>query len=134
MIFYWVALRSQTSTILKTFQQFIWKFPVFLSVSMGMSLHNGIAVFEGYIGRKSPFIRTPKFNLKESGDKWHGNKYLASSVNAVTVFEGLLFLYFLSGVVMCYIFGNIGMLPLFITLTFGFGYVFFYSIFHSTKG
>ncbi len=133
MIFYWVSLRSLSDGFLKTFRNFIWKFPAFLSVSMGMSLHNGIAVLEGYIGKKSPFIRTPKFNIKEAKDKWYGNKYLASSVSAITVLEGFLFFYFIGGIVLSFHYESYAMLPLFIMLTFGFGYVFYYSIFHSLK-
>ena len=30
---------------------------------MGFSVHNSIAVLEGHLGKKSAFIRTPKFNL-----------------------------------------------------------------------
>ncbi|HFC00630.1 MAG TPA: glycosyltransferase [Phaeodactylibacter sp.] len=133
MIFYWVSMRNQYPNFLRALMQFFWKFPVFLSVSMGMSLHNGIAVMEGYIGRKSPFIRTPKFNLKKSSDKWYGNKYLSSSINAVTFLEGLLVLYFLSGIWLSFRYQNFAMLPFFVMLSFGFGYVFFYSIFHSSK-
>lgn len=133
MIFYWVSLRNQYPNLLKRLSSFVWKFPVFLSLSMGMSLHNGIAVFEGYIGRKSPFIRTPKFNLTSTKDKWKGNKYLASSISVITLLEGLLCLYFLAGVFLSFQYQSYGMLPLFIMLTFGFGYVFFYSIFHSRQ-
>ena len=133
MIFYWVSLRRLSDGFSKTFKTFVWKFPAFLSVSMGMSLHNGIAVLEGYIGKKSPFIRTPKFNIKDTTDKWQGNKYLASSVSVITVLEGLLFLYFLSGIGLSFYYQSFSMLPLFLMLTFGFGYVFYYSIFHSMK-
>ncbi len=37
-------------------------FPIVLVTSMGLCLHNSIAVFEGFLGKKSDFIRTPKFN------------------------------------------------------------------------
>ncbi|MFK7773886.1 MAG: cellulose synthase family protein [Saprospiraceae bacterium] len=133
LIFYWVALRSLKTNFLTTLKQFIWKFPLFLSVSMGMSLHNGIAVMEGYLGKKSPFVRTPKFNLEKSSDKWHGNKYLASSIGGVTILEGVLFIYFLGGIALSFHYGSFALLPFFLMLSFGFGYVFFYSIFHSSK-
>lgn len=131
LIFYWVSLRSLKTNFLTTFKQFIWKFPLFLSVSMGMSLHNGIAVMEGYLGKKSPFVRTPKFNLEKSSDKWYGNKYLASSIGGVTILEGILFIYFLGGIALSFHYDSFALLPLFLMLSFGFGYVFFYSIFHS---
>ena len=133
LIFYWVAQRSLKNNLLTTLKQFIWKFPLFLAVSMGMSLHNGIAVMEGYLGKKSPFVRTPKFNLEKLSDKWYGNKYLASSIGGVTILEGVLFIYFLGGIALSFYYNSFCLLPLFFILSFGFGYVFFYSIFHSSK-
>ncbi len=40
--------------------RFILIFPVFLATSMAMSLHNSRACLEGWIGVRSPFVRTPK--------------------------------------------------------------------------
>jgi cellulose synthase/poly-beta-1,6-N-acetylglucosamine synthase-like glycosyltransferase len=74
-IYYFVSLSSGYKNKGKAFVHFIFLFPLFLSVSMGLSLHNAIAVIEGYMGKKSPFIRTPKFNLLESKDTWQKNKY-----------------------------------------------------------
>jgi cellulose synthase/poly-beta-1,6-N-acetylglucosamine synthase-like glycosyltransferase len=34
--------------------------PLFLSLSTGLSLHNSVAVVEGWLGVQSPFVRTPK--------------------------------------------------------------------------
>jgi cellulose synthase/poly-beta-1,6-N-acetylglucosamine synthase-like glycosyltransferase len=42
--------------------QTIIMFPLVLITSMGLSLHNSIAVLEGWAGIKTDFIRTPKFN------------------------------------------------------------------------
>ena len=58
-----------------------------------------IDVGEGYIGKKSPFIRTPKFNLtnKEGGEKWKGNKYNKINLNWINVVEILLTCYFIFG-------------------------------------
>jgi cellulose synthase/poly-beta-1,6-N-acetylglucosamine synthase-like glycosyltransferase len=40
--------------------KFISFFPVFLAVSMAIALHNSLAVIQGWMGRKSAFVRTPK--------------------------------------------------------------------------
>lgn len=37
-----------------------WEFPLLLVFSVGLSLHNGLAVLDGWRGRPSPFVRTPK--------------------------------------------------------------------------
>ena len=129
-IYYWVAF-SRTNPEKATFGRFLVKFPMFLSVSMGLSLHNAIAVVEGYIGRKTPFIRTPKFNIKQSGDQWKGNKYLTSSLNLLTLLEGFLALYFLIGILIGAWLNDFGLLPFHLMLALGFGLVFYYSVNHS---
>ena len=131
MIFYWVAFSRRNETNRMPWLTFITKFPMFLSVSMGLSLHNAIAVVEGYMGRKTPFIRTPKFNIKDRKDKWTGNKYVGSSLNLLTILEGVLSLYFFVGIVLAFVLGDFGLLPFHIMLCLGFGMVFYYSVYHS---
>lgn len=103
-------------------------FPAFLSVSMGLSLHNGIAVIEGYFGKKTPFIRTPKFNLNKNSDTWEGNKYLRTQLNWLNVLELLLAVYFAFGVFKGIQIMDFGLLPFHIMLSLGFLTVFYYSL------
>ncbi len=126
--FYWT---SATQRMNMSLLSFIAKFPLFLSVSMGFALHNSIALYEGYVGKKIPFIRTPKFNITSRKDKWKGNRYLVSGINGISMFEGLLVLYFLAGIYFDLYFRNYGLLPFHIMLILGFGYVFYYSVLHS---
>ena len=132
-VYYFVSLSSDYKNKAKAFFHFIFLFPLFLSVSMGLSLHNAIAVIEGYIGKKSPFIRTPKFNIIENKDVWKKNKYLVSSVSMLTVLEFLLTLYFLFGIYSAFYYNDFVLIPFHIMLFLGFGYVTFYSLFHSRK-
>ena len=104
---------------------------MFLSISMGMSLHNTVAVIEGYIGKKTPFIRTPKFAIGKTGGNWSTNKYRSLKVSPLAFVEGLLTVYFVFGIVLAFKLGDYGMLPFHLMLTLGFGYVFFYSVKHS---
>ncbi len=123
--FYWTAtIQKPGSSILS----FLKKFPLFLSVSMGFALNNSIALFEGYIGKKIPFIRTPKFNITGNKGRWQGNKYLISGINGTTIFEGLFMFYCLAGIYFDFYFHNYGMLLFHSMLASGFGYVFYYSI------
>jgi len=110
--------------------KFILIFPVFLALSMGLSLHNSVAVIQGYLGRKSAFIRTPKFDIKGISDSFKKEKYQAKKVSAVTVMEGLLSIYFLAGVAAAFYVGNHTFLMLHILLTFGYGATFFYTLKH----
>jgi cellulose synthase/poly-beta-1,6-N-acetylglucosamine synthase-like glycosyltransferase len=103
-------------------------FPMFLSVSMGLSLHNGLAVLEGYFGRKTPFIRTPKFNLNNKKGEWINNKYLRTKLSLVNIFELLLAIYFAFGVMKGLQFNDYGLLPFHIMLSVGFLTVFYFSL------
>lgn len=111
--------------------KFVLLFPIFLSLSMGLSLHNTIAVIQGYIGKKSAFIRTPKFNIMGLNDSFKKKKYLSAKISWTTFFEGLLAIYFTFAVyyslqvdykVHFFIYHTM--------LAFGFGYIFVHSIRH----
>jgi cellulose synthase/poly-beta-1,6-N-acetylglucosamine synthase-like glycosyltransferase len=67
--------------------RFIWELPLFLSVSMGLALHNAQAVWEGLSGIKSPFVRTPKYNLSADKFGWRNNVYHATQVPVTTYLE-----------------------------------------------
>lgn len=73
-----------------TLAEFFLFFPIFLTLSMGLSYHNGIAVAQGWMGIKTAFIRTPKFNVRSKTDLWRSNKYLASRIPAVVWIEAIL--------------------------------------------
>jgi hypothetical protein len=131
--FYWTALYQQNHSAWRTTKRFIPEFFLFLSVSMGLSLHNSVAVLEGYLGKKSPFIRTPKYNLVQPRDSWKKHAYLMPSINPVTILEGLLMLYFGYGIFVAFQLHDYGLLPFHIMLVLGFGLVFVYSLFHNKR-
>ncbi len=111
---------------------FFIRFPMFLSVSMGLSLHNAIAVLEGYLGIKSPFVRTPKFAITENSGSWAEKKeYLKSTFNSLTIFEILMGVYALFGIYSAFKLNDFGLLPFHCMLAVGFSYVAFYSYKHS---
>lgn len=130
-VLYWVSSANSRGSKLKSAWYFMRTFPVFLSVMMGLSLHNAIAVLEGYFGKKTPFVRTPKFNIVSNSDAWESNGYITRKINALTISEGLLSLYFLFAVLAAFYIKDYGLLPFHIMLTFGFATVFYYSVFQS---
>jgi cellulose synthase/poly-beta-1,6-N-acetylglucosamine synthase-like glycosyltransferase len=111
--------------------RFILLFPFFLSIFLGLALHNGIAVIEGYLGYKTPFVRTPKFNLRTSKDSWEKNAYVLQGITAVTAMEGLLVVYYLGGLTMCISRGDILSVPFMTMLVLGYAMIFFYTIGHA---
>ena len=110
-----------------------WYFPLYSSLMMGLSLHNAIAVIEGYIGRKTPFVRTPKFNVTMAKDSWDANKYVSRRLGWLTIAEGLLVLYFLGGLALAFYIQDFRMFALHIMLMAGFGMVFGYSVVHAGR-
>jgi hypothetical protein len=117
---------------LKNFVNYIGMFFVFFSIAMGFSLHNTIAVLEGHLGKKSEFVRTPKFNISKFKDNLKKNKYIKRTVSVHVVFEGLLMLYFAFGMYSAFIVGDqggdFGLFPFHLMLFLGFGFVFFKSL------
>ena len=111
----------------------IWYFPMYSSLMMGLSLHNTIAVIEGYVGRKTPFIRTPKFNVKTAADRWDSNKYVSRRFNWLTLIEGFLSIYFLGGLALAVYIHDYRMFFLHIMLMVGFGMVAAYSLAHAAR-
>jgi len=86
---------------------------------MGLSLHNALAVIEGYIGKKTPFIRTPKFNLTNNKNQsWRANVYLTRSIGLLTVIELALAIYFLAAIYVGFRFEDYGLLPFHLLLVF----------------
>ncbi|MCP5047992.1 MAG: hypothetical protein GY940_12520, partial [bacterium] len=132
-IFYYCSFYRRFKNKLLAFIHLAVVFPAFLAMSMGISLHNTIAVLEGWLGFKSPFIRTPKFNIaaKQKRKGWNSNKYLKKKLSTGTLVEILLSLYFFSGLVLAFMLGDFGLFPFHLMLTAGFGLVFFFSVKHS---
>ncbi|HYG20856.1 MAG TPA: cellulose synthase family protein [Ohtaekwangia sp.] len=123
--FYWTATRRFHHHALKKFLQ---RFPAFLIVSMGLSLHNGFAVLQGLAGFKTPFVRTPKFNITGNQVRLNNNGYFKPVINVMTIAEGLLCVYFTTAIVMGIVMQNTSLLLFHFMLSSGFGIVFFYSI------
>ncbi|MDC1309018.1 glycosyltransferase family 2 protein [Saprospiraceae bacterium] len=113
------------------FLKFIFLFPVFLALSMGLSFHNSIAVIQGLRGKKSPFVRTPKFDIKGLTDSFAKDKYHYKDINKVTIFEGLLAIYFMMAIIGAIVVGNTSFIIFHTLLAFGYSTIFFFSIKHS---
>jgi hypothetical protein len=82
---------------------------------------------QGYLGLKSGFIRTPKFNIVNPVKIIKSN-YAVLKFNWLTVLEGLLILYFLFGVVQAIYFKNYDSIPLLLMAFTGFAMVFTLSV------
>ena len=123
--FYWVAFRAIHPE--RSFFNFLYNFLLFLAFSLGMSLQNSLAVIEGYLGIKSEFVRTPKFNL-ENGEPVELNAYLRQSVDWKIIPEALLFLYFMAGVAAGIYLRDFRLIFFHMILSLGFGGILYFSL------
>jgi cellulose synthase/poly-beta-1,6-N-acetylglucosamine synthase-like glycosyltransferase len=130
-VYYEANVRAtiEKHSYLKLLFKFIVLFPTFLALSMGLSLHNTIAVIQGYWGKKSDFIRTPKFSIVNLNDTFKKSKYVVKRLSWTTVFEVLLAFYFLAAVIGGWFVSSYFILY-HLLLAIGFGYVGYLSIKH----
>ena len=124
--FYWIAAKRMVPN--GTFKYFFKTFPVFLVVSMGLSLHNAIAVIEGLWGVKTPFVRTPKFNVATKKESWKGNIYIKYNFNPLAIVEGLLSIYFVFAIGLGIYLHDFGLIAFHVMLAIGYGSVFYHSV------
>lgn len=127
MYYYWNSYRDKTENKFKSFIRFVGRFFQFLVVSMGLSLSNTVAVIEGYLGIKSSFVRTPKFNVAKKSE-FKGNKYDKKSLSIINIMEGILMIVFGYTAVVRAVYGDFGMLPFHLMLACGYGVIFFSTL------
>ena len=126
---YWVTYKRIHGGGLKNFIKYIGMFFTFFSIAMGFSVHNSLAVLEGHFGKKSEFIRTPKFNVDKLKNNWKNNIYLSDKLSVNMIIETILCLYFGFAIYSAFVVNNYGLLLFHIMLFLGFGFVAFKSLF-----
>ena len=131
VVFYASSLAKDDGTTWQKTKRLAWMFPAFLTISMGFSYHNTIAVVRGFAGKISPFIRTPKFNITNISDNWKSNKYLISQIKGETIVEAFISLYFLGGIISAFILKDFGLMPFHLMLFIGFSFITFHAIYEA---
>jgi cellulose synthase/poly-beta-1,6-N-acetylglucosamine synthase-like glycosyltransferase len=101
-------------------------FPLLLVMSMGLSFHNSVAVIEGYMGIKSSFVRTPKYNIV-GRTRLKTDKGQKIPISNNLIIEGLLTLLFTAGLLMSFHFKDYSFFVFHLMLALGFGSVFIVS-------
>lgn len=120
---YWQSYTKIHGGGLKNFLKFIGMFITFFSIAMGFSVHNTLAVLEGHFGKKSAFIRTPKFNINKVKDSWKANIYINKKIPHSVFIELILFVYFGFAIFSAFYTEDFGLIIFHIMLFFGFGFV-----------
>ena len=125
---YWISYREIHGGGVKNFTKYTALFLSFFSLTMGFSMNNSVAVIQGHLGKKSEFVRTPKFNVQAIGKSWKQNKYLSRNLSKTTIMEALLIGYFAFGLYSAHKLEDYGLYPYHAMFLLGFSYVFFKSI------
>ncbi len=126
-LFYRKAIKEVNSKL----HPFIY-IPILMATCIGLSLNNAKAVVEAIFKIKTPFNRTPKFNVKSKSDKWFLKKYNVK-INYLIIFELLMagyFGYIVKFSILRHNFASIPFLMLFLT---GFLLIFTTTVFHKFK-
>ena len=125
--YYWFSYRDKKGKTGSDILRFTARFFQFLTVSMALSLSNAVAVIEGYLGIKSSFVRTPKFNVSKK-EEFQGNKYDKKSLSITNIMEGILMVVFGFTAINRALYGDFGMVPFHLMLTIGYGVIFFSTL------
>ncbi len=103
----------------------------FLIMNMGMSLYMSLGVIEGYLGKKSEFVRTPKYNITSKKEKEAHTEYNRIQITPLLLVEFLIFGYGVFQIFYHIQFFNIPSLLFASAFTIGFGYNIGATVYHS---
>lgn len=120
---YWLAFSRIHGNKINDFIGYIGMFFTFFSVAMGFSVHNSLAVLQGHFGKKSEFIRTPKFNISGNGKYTIQKNQILPSVSFQLGLEILLLFYFAYAIYSAFMLNNFIMILFHLMLFFGFAFV-----------
>ena len=104
-------------------------FPAFLAQSIGLSVNNAKAALEAWLGIKSGFVRTPKYDLTRRGQRWHQLQY-RSRFSATVWMELAMAIYTTAGLGYAIATREYGATPFLILFAAGYWLVAGYSIHH----
>ncbi|MEL6556290.1 MAG: glycosyltransferase [Cyanobacteria bacterium J06621_11] len=121
--FYWVSQKEQNSSA--SSWQMGYHILFLLSVGIGMSLNQSLAVCDGFLGTGSVFVRTPKHGVVSAEQSWRTKKYRGAKT-WVLCLEVLMLLYL--STTMMFALGNGHYLSLPFLLMFFLGYFYVLSL------
>jgi cellulose synthase/poly-beta-1,6-N-acetylglucosamine synthase-like glycosyltransferase len=94
LVFYGTMCVHRESGVPAGLQRLLRTFPSFMALSAGLSLHNTVAVVEGWSGHQTPFVRTPK-----QGDAVTALQYRAARAGPLVYLELAIALWGVAGLI-----------------------------------
>ncbi len=107
--------------------------PFLMAFGIGLCVNNGKAVLEALIGYKTPFLRTPKFQIEAATDTWRHKKYRSYARTITTVIELALAVNFVFAILFAIRFDVYASIPFLLLFCGGFFYVSLLSIFQKVS-
>ena len=104
--------------------------PYLLVYSIGMSVNNSVAVFDGVIGKKNEFLRTPKYGIIKNDDDWRDKAYNLPFTKT-TLLEMFFAVYGILGIFIAIFSNNPIFAPIIGLQTVGFFYIALMSFSHT---
>jgi len=106
--------------------------PAVMSMGIGLSVNNSVAVVEALLNKQTEFVRTPKFGIQDeiAPEKWHRKKYKGRRNHFISLVELILGLYFTLVIIITILEGIWGAIPFLMMFQYGFLYMAFLS-YHS---
>ncbi|MCG8574365.1 MAG: glycosyltransferase [Flavobacteriales bacterium] len=106
---------------------FPFRFYLFLSISIGISLYMVVGVLEGYRGKKSEFVRTPKFNLLKGNKAIISENYSLKKETNLFILEGIMLLFGLGVIGLGYFYHDYFMLAYGLMISLGYSLKLFFA-------
>ncbi len=101
----------------------LWYLPLLMAMGIGLCINNGKGVLEALCGRKSEFLRTPKYHIETKSDTWKFKKYRRFNTAGMTLIELGLGFYFLSAISFAAMFAVYDAIPFLLLFAGGFFYI-----------
>ena len=104
--------------------------PYLLVYSIGMSVNNTVAVFDGVFGKKNEFLRTPKYGIITNDDDWRDKAYNLP-FSKTTLLEMFFAVYGILGIFIAIFSNNPIFVPIIALQAVGFFYISWLSFSHT---
>ena len=104
--------------------------PYLLVYSIGMSVNNTVAVFDGIFGKKNEFLRTPKYGIITNDDEWRDKAYNLP-FSKTTLLEMFFAVYGILGIFIAIFSNNPIFVPIIALQAIGFFYISWLSFSHT---
>jgi hypothetical protein len=105
--------------------------PFLMATGIGLSVTNSMAVIEALLGKRSDFVRTPKYHVELKEEGWERKKYVRRGSGWRPYAELGLAAYFISATAYSFRVGNYLTVPFLLLFFMGYSYMGMMSLFQT---